>query len=228
MAGLFAKAASKKAASPAKKKDATMWRMGQNQKIASAIHEFVQLEAKKKAIDAQMGIFKTILKNAGEENYLRDFSTLGVPPETPMKLVNEEGESVTYVVTDRCASTKVSDEQVEEIVAMFGEDGAKEIVFEQSTFKFDPVLMAIPGVQDVIEAALGEAVARLTSPREVDGKELPPLLTEQMAENLIECDQIRAFKPQTIKRMAEICGRSVTRMKDLLSAMGSACVRYVS
>ena len=198
---VFTKAKDKVASSklqPSKK--ATVWQVADaNEATAlnSAIHE--------------------IVKHA-EDCYLRAYADRGVAPDSPMQLVNNDGEKVIYVVQERCAQSKVKDEQVEQLDLLLGEDAAKAILFENSVFKFNNTLLAKDGVMDAVGSALESAFEGLVE---------SGCLTAAEASNVLEVDEFVAFKPGTTNRLADVCGRDTQKMKNLLDVMGSASARYV-
>jgi len=219
---VFTKAKDKVASSklqPSKK--ATVWQIADaNEATAlnSAIHEIVTLHADVKAITAKQNIYKSQVKKHAEDCYLRAYADRGVAPDSPMQLVNNDGEKVIYVVQERCAQSKVKDEQVEQLDLLLGEDAAKAILFENSVFKFNNTLLAKAGVMDAVGSALESAFEGLVE---------SGCLTAAEASNVLEVDEFVAFKPGTTNRLADVCGRDTQKMKNLLDVMGSASVRYV-
>ena len=141
-----------------------------------------------------------------------------------MRLVNEKGESVTFVVQDRTAGYKVSDEMAEDLAGLLGEDGAGAILFEQTTFSFDPLVMSQPAnggarlVQEVVGEALEEMIVMLKNSGE---------LSEAQGDELISASSQRSFRPAIVPQLAMICGRSVKQIADFLAIAGSAITRYV-
>tara|TARA_R110002051_G_scaffold135411_1_gene208343 strand:+ start:2025 stop:2696 length:672 start_codon:yes stop_codon:yes gene_type:complete len=221
MAGLFTKA--KKAADTTAKatKKATVWQCvsAKNaEALETAIHEVVVLQADLKAIQAKQNVHKTVVKRHAEDQFVEAFADTGVQPDSPMQVQNSDGEKLTYVVQDRCANAKVKEEQVEELERLFGEDKAGELIYEQTTFSFNPTLLAKKGVMPAIEAALVGAF---------EGMVESGLLTEEQSEDFLDCNQFRAFKPGTVAQLVQICGKDTQKIRELLDVMGSACVRYI-
>jgi len=220
---VFEKAKDKAASSESQsnKKKATVWQVVNAAEAAAldtAIHEIVLLQADSKAIAAKQSIFKSQVKKHAEERYLHDYAELGVAPDSPMQLVNGDGEKVTYVVQERCSQSKVKSDQAEQLASLLGEDGAKAILFENTVFKFNDVLLARDGVMAVVGAALDAAFKTLVKEE---------VVTKEESDALLEVDEFVAFKPGTTSRLADICGRDTQKMKGLLDIMGSASVRYI-
>lgn len=223
MAGLFAKAAKAKSAeAPAKVKKSTTWVAGDptGNAVAGAVHELVTLSAQAKAIEAKMGVHKTIVKKYAEDKFLEHFADVGVSPETPMVVQNSDGEKVTFVVQDRSSQYNVKPEQVTALTQLLGEDAANALLYEETTFSFSRDILALPGVMAVVEKALEGAVKELTG-----GKK--PVLSSDDAERLLDVETKTAFKPGTVDRISLICGKDTGKMKQFLEAMGSSCCRYV-
>jgi hypothetical protein len=221
MAGLFTKA--KKAADTTAKKvkKSTVWQCvnARNaEALETAIHEVVVLQADLKAIQAKQNVHKTVVKRHAEDQFVEAFAETGVQPESPMQVQNSDGEKLTYVVQDRAAKSKVKDEQFEALQRLFGEDKANELLYEQTTFSFNPTLLAKDGVMAAVEAALVGAF---------EGMVESGLLTEEQTEDFLDCDQFRAFKPGTVAQLVQICGKDTQKIRELLDVMGSACVRYI-
>lgn len=213
---LFAKAASKTKEATKTVKRGTPWLVGDpaGDAIASSIHQLCVLEGEAKAIAAKMDVHKTVCKKAAFDRFLSEFAARKMPPDTPMFLQNADGEKVTYVVQDRSGSASVKDEQLDSLRELFGEDKAKELVYEETTFGFNRDVLALPGVQDAIEKALESALKKLD-------------LSDEVKEALLTVEKKTSFKPGTLERMAQICGSDTQLMRQFLEVMGSACVRYI-
>lgn len=225
MAGLFAKAAEKKAAAPATKtKKQTLWVVGDpaSDKVAGSIHALIELSGQAKAVEAKMGVHKTIVKDFAEKNYVQDYAVTGVSPETPMVVQNADGEKITYVVQDRSSQYQVKDDQQEALKALLGEDATADLLYTETSFGFSRDILAVPGVMEVIEKALENAIKKLTDDK--DGK---AVLTPEQAEALLDVKSKTAFKPGTLDRLSMICGKDTARIEQFLEIMGSSATRYV-
>lgn len=220
--GLFAKAASKgKSAQPAKSKGVA-WLAGDpnGDAVAKSVHQLVVLDAEAKAIEAKMGVHKTVVKKYAEDQYVATYADLGVAPDTPMCVQNSDGEKVTFVVQDRSGQYSVKAEQKEALEQLLGVDAAQELLYEEARFSFNRELMAVPGVQEAIEEALSGAIKKLTG-----GKK--PVLTEEQAGELLDADVKTSFKPGTLDRVAVVVGRDTNRIRQFLEIMGSCCTKYI-
>jgi hypothetical protein len=219
---LFTKAAAKKESAKASspKKKSTTWRVGdpEGDAVAKAVHLLVDLEAQSKALEAKMSLQKTVVWNHANRQFIADYCEIGAPPETPMKVVNSDGEEVTFVVQDRSGQYGLKEEQIDQLGQLLGEDKAQEILYTETSFGFNRDVLAHPGVQDVVEKALEAAVKKLIK----DG-----VLDEDQAEAMIEAKQKTTFRPGTYQQLASIAGRDTGKMKDFLDIAGSSVCRYV-
>lgn len=222
MAGLFAKAKDKAKASAGttKPKKNTTWAVGdpQGDAVGKSLQELTKINAEMKALEAKKKIHANVVGNYAEQAFIRDFSELGVLPDTPMRVVNSEGDAVTYVVQDRGGQYKLKDEQIEMLEQILGEDAVPDLLYTQTTIGFNRYVMAIPGVSEEIEGAIMKAVKSLIKKQVID---------EDTADDLITVDEKTAFKPGTLDRAATLVGRDQTRLKQFIDAMGSSCCRYV-
>lgn len=217
---LLKAAAAKSAAKPAatKKTKATVWTTdnAEAQAVAKAVHEVTVLHGEIKAIETKMDIAKKVIKKFCLGRFYKDYAQMGVFPETPMTVVNSDGDKATFVVQDRSASSAVKPEQVEELADILGEDRANELLVSETTFSFNRDVLLREGVADVIDKALERVQNQLRDKN---------LLGED--EDLLTASQKTVFVPGTLERLAIICGRDTTRMEAVVGAMGSAAVMYV-
>lgn len=220
MAGLFAKAAAKSKPAATTTSKGVTFHAGdpEGEQVAKSVHELVRLSADAKAIDAKMGVHKTNVKKFAEAEYLKTFAATQVSPDTPLKVQNNDGESVTFVVQDRCGQYKVKEEQGAALNALLGADAAAELLYEETSFKLNRDVLAVKGVMPVLEKALESAMKKLVKDK---------VLTGEQADCLLDVDVKTSFKPGTLGRLAMICGANVTKMEQFLKAMGSSCTRYI-
>lgn len=219
--GLFAAAKGRVASTgPAKTKKTTTWVVGdpEGDAVGKAVHELVELSAQEKAIAAKKKLFATVVAKHASTHFVQDFSALGVMPETPMTVQNSDGERVTYVVQDRGGQYNVKPEQQEALSQLLGPDLAASLLYTETSFGFDRTIFAIPGVSECVEKALEQAVRRLVE---------DVVLTGDQADALITASEKTSFKPGTLDRAAEYCGRDTTKLTQFLDAMGSSCTRYI-
>jgi hypothetical protein len=223
MSNIFAKRAEAKAAikadAPKKVKKETIWNVGNpdEDKVAASVHNLAELNAQKKTIDAKMKVHKTVVLSHAQSTFYEQYADLGVFPETPMKLQNRDGESVTFVVQER-NQYPVKDESVAALRQLLGEDGAAELVYEEQIFGFDRSILAKDGVMEILGKHLEAAEAELAE---------TGTLTEEENANLLDCDVKRSYRPGVLQRLALIAGKNSSKMRQVCEALGSGCVQYV-
>jgi len=220
--GLLNKAKAKVPDSPKKKAKGVAWVAGNNEgdKVAQAVKELVAIDAQMKALTAKSELFKTVVKKFAHDRFVGDFTSTGVLPETPMTVQTEDGEKVTYVVQDRSSQYKIGEDQLDALRQLLGEDVAKEITYEETTYSFSRTIMALPGVSEAIDEALTGVVEKLTSGDN-------PVLTQDQADVLIEASEKLTFAPGTLDRIPQLVGRDAQRVRQMIEIMGSCCTRYV-
>jgi hypothetical protein len=225
MAGLFSKVKAQAAVkSTVSKKKETVWLVGDpaTDKIGKSVREIIKLTGEAKAIEAKEKVHKNIVKEYAEENFVNDYAALGVHPETPFVVQNEAGERVTFVVQDRSSQYQVKDDQKGALVELLGQDAAADLLYEETTFALNRDVLAVPGVQEVIEAALEKAIKKLT-----DDSAGKPILSPEAAELLLDVKTKTSFKPGTLDRLTVVCGKDTTKISRFLEIMGSSATRYI-
>lgn len=221
MAGLFAKAAqaAKNSVKETKRKGLA-WVVGgsEAETVGKAIHELTLLEAQSKAIEAKKTVIKNALKRHCENLFITTYVNQGSMPDTPMTLQNADGEKITFVAQDRGGQYGLKSEQVEALQDLLGVDAAGEIVFEETSFGFSREILALPGVMPIIEKSLESAVNELVESH---------TLTGDQASDLLDVNVKTAFKPNTLDRLTQICGKDVSRVRQFLDIAASSFTRYV-
>ncbi len=221
--GIFSKAAkaSEVKGSESKKKS-TVWLVGNNDEsksLSENIDKLIEINTEAKALEARATLLKNELKNHADGQLIRALAQTGVLPETPMNLQSSAtGNKVTYVVQDKSMTANLSDEQIQELASTIGQDRVEELIGEVTQFAFDPDILQIPGVTEIVEKALGMAVKKLVDTN---------ILNTEQADMLIKANTTRSFRHSVMPQFGLICGKDVSTMRDVLSTLGSAIVRYV-
>lgn len=222
MPNLFAKAAAAPATDKGKKKTETVWRLsGESNKdqlaLEGAITEFIANKRAESEAKTQKKRQADQLAAYSEGQFVAEFAAKGVSPETPMKLTNSKGESVTYVVQDKTATANITEEQVQAVEAILGEDGASKVILRQNVFSLNPEVLT-PEKLEPVGAAISEALGKLV--------EKGVLKAEELGE-LIKHDARIRFIPGLVAQLGTVCGKDASRIEGMLEAMGSACPRYM-
>lgn len=216
---LFSSARKKQAAQPAKSKG-TPWMVGDpnGDQVGKCVDELVRLNAELKAIEAKMDVAKGVVKKYALKNLCSDVAQRGVLPETPMYVQNADGHKVTFVLQDRSSQYKVKEDQQDALASMLGPDAASDLLYTEVTYSFNRDVLAVPGVQEAIGAAVSAVVQELRE----NG-----VLSDEQAGSVFSAEEKTAFKPGTLDRVAVIVGRDSTRIKQFLDIMGSSATNYV-
>lgn len=221
MAGIFAKAAAKaKETAKEVKKKGVAWLVGgaESESISKAVHELTMLAAQMKALEAKQGIIKSAIKRYCDDMFVRDYVARESMPDSPMSLINADGDKVSYVCQDRGGQYGLKPEQLEALEDLLGADAVGNITYNEQTFSFNREIMSMPGVQEAIGESIETAMMSL-----VDCGTLTPL----QAESLLDVKDKTSFRPGTLDRLTAICGRDSNKVKQFLDISGSSFTRYV-
>jgi hypothetical protein len=219
MASLFAKAKETgKAVVSTGTTKSTTWAVGDpvGDEVGKAVHELVAINYQEKALAAKKRLFMTTVETYAQRKLVSAIAAAGVLPETPMKVTNAEGDSVTYVLADRSGQYNVKEEQKLVLNELLGADATQELLYEETSFSFNRDVMMKPGVSEAIEKALIKEIARLVK---------TGLLSEE--DQLVDAKVKESFKPGTVARTGIICGSDSEKINSFLEAMGSSCCRFV-
>jgi hypothetical protein len=217
---LFAKAKARSKETVKKSKKETVWTLDsgeEDKKVSESITKFRETSAQIAELDAKKKLHASIITRVVKDLHVRSFCERGVPPEGPMVLRTPNGEQVNFVVQDRGGQYPLSDDTIEMFRQLIG-DAIDGILYTETKISFDRATMAIPGVSEAIEKALESAIKKLINNE---------TLTAEQADELIVAEQKTAFKPGTLERSAEICGRDPEMLTQFLDIMDSSCTRYI-
>ena len=247
---LFAKAKDKQAEAPVKAKGTTYQLpktldeggvlTGESKLLNEAVHEILEAaeeekKAKNKGVLAKGKVGKWTF---GE--VVKTTAGLGVLPPTPVTVVNHNGESVTYVMQDKSQQNPLKQEQVELFGAIMGEEGAQNIIHEKTVYSFNPEVM-----EQAAYDAKATAAARKANPDAApvysQSESVLDVIMELVSEAIVGCNKLTDeqkegliasktgyhLRPNTLARVAELCGGDVTRIEQFMEAAGSGCVRYI-
>lgn len=227
---LFAKAATKTASTPTTKKRAeTIWAISPPTNDVSvetlnlAVSEMHRLHAERKRLETEESIHKNALKGYAEDRYVDHVAKTGAEPESPLKIINDKHQTITFVVQDRGHLTTVTDGHIQALNDVLGADAAASLVYETMEFKFDDMTMSQEApdggtVQDLVAEAISDTLNKLVE----KGK-----LRQEQMDNLLTCQLTRKFRPSLLQHGLAACGRNAAKLSGLLAALGGAIVRYV-
>ena len=247
---LFAKAKDKQAEAPVKAKG-TAYQLpktlddegkltGESKLLNEAIHEILESEEEKKKAENRGKLAKGKVAKWTFGEVVKTTAGLGVLPPTPVSVVNHNGESVTYVMQDKTQQNPLKQEQVELFGAIMGEEGAQNIIHEKTVYSFNPEVM-----EQAAYDAKATAAARKANPDAApvysESESVMDVIMELVSAAIVECNKMTDeqkenliasktgyhLRPNTLARVAELCGGDVTRIEQFMEAAGSGCVRYV-
>jgi len=220
--------------------------------LHACVPEVAKAKADEKAAKNRGNAAKGLLGKFALPRFASEYATLGEMPPGPVTIVNHDGQSVTYVIQDKSQQNSLDDDQVAKLVALVGEEGVESITHEKEVYFFSSSTLAEQaagvaavkcprcrgrgrtgrGVAAKVCAACGgtgvkERVAEVVF--DVVSKaiwECDKLSTAQK-EALIDKKTTRHLRDGMVRRVAEICGASATRIQSFFEAVGSSVVRYV-
>ena len=224
----FAAAATAAATAPAKKAKGTTFVLprelngegklvGQSLVLNESVTRAIEASAEEKAAHNKLDLHKGILAAWALDRTVEKIAELGTLPTTPISIVNHNGEAVTYVIQDKSGQNALSPEQVQMLHAVFGEEGATRMIETRTIYSFNSEVLAqqsqIEGktVLDVVAAAVMGT----------------PGLTDEQRAALLTAQSKTFVRPNTLIRVAELCGANVERITAWFQAVGSAVVKYV-
>lgn len=184
--------------------------------VNNAIRDVKRMMVELDSLNGKIDLKKSVIKKFADRQYIDNFVRHGVTPATPVMVQNEEGDSVTFVVQDRSASTEVKDNVFEDLVGLLGEDAANGLVYQEHLFSFDREIMSRPGVVELVEKGLESIVAELTE---------KGLIKDD--ESLVFATSRRSYTPKILDRTLDIVGRDVSRVSRFFQIVGSAITRYI-
>jgi len=191
-------------------KKGTSWMLSDQAHI-DAVNEIVKLDREVDALNAKINVRKNLLKNVAQEKWLSDYVRESGSPESPLKLMTPDGESLTYVVQDRSGQVKVSDDLREQLIGEIGADAVDRLLYEETVFSFNRVALMNPEVEKAVSKALEALVEQVAA------------IDPEVA--LLDVEQKVTYKK--LDNLTEICGHDKGAIARFVDLIGSALVRYL-
>lgn len=220
MAGILARAKARAQASTAEAASTkgTVWLLSPEDPLNSSVERLIKLEDDAKALEGQMSVHKLKLKQFGDQSFASACVDKGKLPDSPLIIQSAAGQSVKFVVTDRSNQYAVKADQVVALESLLGKDGAEKILYEEYSFRLNSEILAVDGVAQAVEKALEAVVKKLVQ---------AGTISYDQGESLVQVDSKKTFKPKTLERLIEICGRETARVAGFLQAMGASATRFI-
>ena len=232
---LFARAATKTAAKPTKKKGTPLIlpvdlnERGELVGESKLLNEAVSIAlSSKKEMDAAQGRLsaaKGTLHAHTEEAWCAIYASGGVKPATPVSIQNHKGESLTFVVQDKCGQNAINGEQFELLSILLGEEVADSLTETREVFGFNPDTMKEIATGDKAngEETVQDVIFKIVS--DVIGKSTK--LSDEQKDAMFTQTSKMHIKKNVLPRLAELCGSNVCKIQSFMIAAGSAIVRYL-
>lgn len=222
--------------------------------IGNDITEFLKLQAEKKALEGRAAIFKSRLTREANDRLVAHLVNTGTLPSTPTRLVNGNGESVTYVVQDRTGSKVIDDVTLGLLEDLLGPEAAQKLVVDEGEFSLNRDVMSRDGVSEVVEQTLDrafsgikfsekesrlvkKAITALESAIPADklesiraalfGVVAVGQIGQDDVDALFSYKRVRHLRATVIPTMSQICGGVKDKIVEFLDVIGGACVRYI-
>jgi hypothetical protein len=161
--------------------------------------------------------------NYAQAEVVKLYAKLGVPPATPVSIVNHNSQAVTFIMADKSQQNPISPEQVALFKELLGDDGATKVIDERTTFSFDPATMSEKAANDT-DKTVFDVVCELVSTALTND----PRLSDEQKGALIKSNVKTYLQPNTLDRIAELCGADAARIGKFYDAAGTACVRSIN
>lgn len=185
----------------------------EDEAVATSINEFVAADAKVKQAKADQEVAKGVVTPFCREEFLRRFASDGRIPET-LKFRTKDGNQVTFVVQDRGELYGASDEQVQLLTGLLGEERAEKVILRDMTFEFNNEILNKPGVMEALGAAISAMAESGT-------------ITQTEAGNLLVAKSRTTVRKGTLEDLARLCNSDPDVMAQLMEGLGSHTVAYI-
>ena len=192
-----------------------------NEAVTIAIEAKAAMDAAKGRLGAAMGA----LHEHAEEAWCATYAEVGAQPETPVAIQNHKGETLTFVVQDKCGQNAIDDGQVELLGILLGEEVAANLIETKEVYGFDPATMK--QVSDGPKAKEGESVQSVIFKLVSDVIGKCPKLSDEQKEAMFTHTAKTHLRKNTLPRLAELCGSNISKIQSFIQAAGSAFVRYL-
>lgn len=225
---VFAKTEKKKTATKPKK-ESTIWLVGDDDvekdpaRLGEAVRDLLVADKAAKAAELRADMAKAKLKNYASQRWVDEFSADGVPIETPIKLVSNKGDSVTFIVQDRTNGYVLSEEAQQQISGIVGAEPLAELLAEKTSFAFNPeVLAEVTPSGATVQELVGERIGALLERMVTAGH-----LTTEQKDGLFLVNTTQVLVPGVFHRLPALANYSADTFKKLVSTISGAVVQYI-
>lgn len=195
--------------------------IGESALLNSAVTEAIEADAEAKAASNKSTLAKNRLVGYATGRFVEMTAKLGVLPPTPVKIINHNGESVTFIVMDKSQQYPIRSEQIDLFRGILGDDGAARIVNTKTVYAFNPATMDEKAAN--ADMSVAEIVAELVSNALMSDSRL----SDEQKGDLITSSEKTYIAQNTLTRVAELCGADAGRIGQFIAAAGTAFTKYI-
>lgn len=189
------------------------------------LREYVQLSREVDDRVTKLGLLGKRLRERGEADWLKLFAQKELLPESPFKLVEKDGASVNFVVTDKTGGFTVSTEQKADLVALLGDEAVASMVEDRVLVELNDKMLKELSPSDnstPVGELLAARIAAVPLALLADG-----LISTEQAEAMFAVRRVKQFKPKLLGTFAVKARKARVRIVDILGVLGSAVTRTV-
>ena len=181
----------------------------ENARLHEAIADLIKYTKIEKDAKGRQNTAKGLLQPPVIEELCKIWAKLGCQPDTPVSVRNISGEEVTLVMQNRAGQYAFTDDQLEALKGLVGEQVAMSLVKDEDEFSLDAATLAEEGVAEKLSDAIANAG-----------------LTEEQAGRLLKCDTVRKLKPTVMPNLFQYANGDPGKIEQLLDVLGSTAVTY--
>jgi hypothetical protein len=186
---------------------------------------YVRLSREVDDRETQLGILAVKLKARGEAEWLKLFGAREVAPETPFKIVEANGASVSFVVTDKTGGFALKPEQETDLTALLGSKIVGEMVDDRVRLELNDKVLVQPSACDptkqVVEL-VADRLKRIPAEMVAAGE-----VTAEQAQALFSFAKVRQLRPKLLGTLAVRARVARVRILDILGVLGPAVQRTI-
>lgn len=191
---------------------------GADKKIGEAITAFKKHAKASEASGKLADIAKKEVFDFAEAAWLKLFEDAGERPESPFKVVNARGESVSFVVTDKSDGAELKGNAASDLKLLLGREASSAIETNTRFELDDDVLYETTRGGWTVGAHLSNALTIAVAYGHI---------TQDQADRLFKSREATVIKPKFLERLPLLADRCNVQLKELLTAVGSAIVRFI-
>lgn len=166
--------------------------------------------------------------------YCSRYAKLGTNPETPITILNNKNEAVTYVLQDKAGQNALDEDKVALLEDFLGYETAHANIVNRKSYAFNPETLSQDSFEETtifdddgkpvtVKRSVQEIVFDVVSAAIVSD----PRLSDEQKQNLITCTEKTYLRSGLLSRLTTVCGDSATKIERFFDIVGSAIVKYI-